>query len=149
MDLQEDLRARLKTASLAAASVIVSLLLYLGVVEFVRARLRPFRGFLAVADVQLLRYAVFAMAVLAVVLLRVLRPAWLRKKAGEDAKTALHRVERTSLLTLFLAEVPGLLGLVLFFVAGLNVDFYILVFVSLALVFIYFPRRAAFEEWLS
>ncbi len=149
MDLQEDLRAHLRTASLIAVSVIVSLLLYFGVVEFIRAQLRPFRGFLAVAHVQLLRYAVFAMAVLAVILVRALRPRMLRKAAGEDAKTALHRVEKASLLTLFLAEVPGLLGLVLFLVAGLNVDFYILVFASLVLVFIYFPRRSAWEEALS
>ncbi len=149
MDLQDDLRAHLRTASLIAVSIIVSLLLYLGIVEFIRVRLRPFRGFLAVADLQLLRYAVFAMAILAVILVRVLRPRWLRRAAGEDPKTALHRVEKASLLTLFLAEVPGLLGLVLFLVAGRNVDFYILVFVSLFLVFMYFPRRSAWQEGLS
>ena len=149
MDFQDDLRTHLRTASLIAVSVIVSLLLYLGVVEFIRARFRPFRGFLAVADVQLLRYAVFAMAVLVVIPIRVLRPHWLRRAAGDDAETALHRVEKASLLTIFLAEVPGLLGLLLFLVAGLNRDFYILVFASLVLVFIYFPRRSAWEEWLS
>jgi hypothetical protein len=49
---------------------------------------------------------------------------------------------------LVLGEIPAILGLGLFLALGNAVDFYILLFASLALTFIDFPRRAAWEEWL-
>lgn len=48
-----------------------------------------------------------------------------------------------------LSEAPGILGLILFLLGGLNIDFYLLLFASLLLVFMYFPRRSGWEEWLS
>jgi hypothetical protein len=149
MDIQEDLRTHLRAVTLIAVSIIVSLLFYLGAEEFIRARFRPFHGFLALSDLRAVRYALFGLAVAVLILIRVLRPRLLRRAAGDDAKTVLHRIQRASLTTLVLAEVPGIVGLVLFVAAGLNVDFYILLFVSLVLVFMYFPRRSAWEEWLS
>jgi hypothetical protein len=84
-----------------------------------------------------------------VILIRVLRHILLKRSAGDDRKTALHRLERATLVTLVLAEVPGLLGLVLFLIGGLNIDFYFLLFASLLLVFMYFPRRPGWEDWLK
>jgi hypothetical protein len=118
-------------------------------VEYIRARFGPFSGFLAVSDPKLLRYAFFALAIATVIAIRALRPRLLRKVAGDDDKTALHRIQRAFLMTIVLAEVPGTLGLLLFLMAGLNIDFYFLLFASLLLVFMYFPRRSAWEEWLS
>jgi hypothetical protein len=149
MENRDELVRHLRTVSLVGASVIVSLFLYLGVEEFIRARFRPFRGFLAVTDLQRLRYAFFALAVVAVILLRVLRQALFRRVSHDDERTALHRLQTASLLTLVLSEVPALAGLALFFVGGLNVDFYLLLLGSILLVFMYFPRRSAWEEWLS
>jgi hypothetical protein len=37
----------------------------------------------------------------------------------------------------------------LFLVRGLNRDFYALIFVSLILIFMYFPRLASWNEWLK
>jgi hypothetical protein len=149
MDIQEDLRTHLKAVSLVAASIVGSLLLYLGAEEFLRARFRPFLGFLVLSNLQAMRYALFGLAIVAIILIRILRPRLLRRAAGDNAKTVLHRIQRASLTSLVLAEVPGTIGLVLFLAAGLNVDFYLLLFVSLVLVFMYFPRRSAWEEWLS
>ncbi len=149
MDMQDELRRRSKTLTLVGVTIVSSLLLYLGLAEFIRYRFRPFHGFSDVQDPQRLRYVFFALAVLSIVLIRVLRPALLRKAAGEDLKTVLHRLERASLVTLVLAEIPALLGLGLFLLRGFNVDFYILLFASLFLVFLYFPRRANWQAWLS
>jgi len=149
MENREELGRHLRTVTMIGVSVIVSLLLYLGVEEFIRARFRPFSGFVAVSDLQRLRYAAFGLAILGVVMIRVSRQALLRRSSRDDEKAARHRLQRTSLLTLVLAEVPAVLGLVLFFVGGLNIDFYLLLLVSILLVFMYFPRRSAWEEWLS
>jgi hypothetical protein len=148
MDIRQDLRERLRTVTSIAMSIFVSLFLYLGAVEFIRARFRPFRGVLVISDLQRVRYAFFAAAIVTIIVIRVLRPRLLRRVADDD-QTAFRRLQRASLVTLALAEVPGILGLVLFLLAGLNIDFYLLLFASLLLVFMYFPRRSAWEEWLS
>jgi hypothetical protein len=148
MDIRDELRIHLKSATLIATAIIASLLIYLGLVEVLRAVYRPFRGFATIANIQQLRYVVFGAAAAVIVLIRLLRPQLLRKAPGEDAKTALHRLQRAAIMTLVLGEIPGILGLGLFLLSGYNIDFYVLVFASLLLIFMYFPRRTAWEEWL-
>jgi uncharacterized membrane protein (DUF2068 family) len=148
MDIRDELRIHLKSATLIAMAIIASLVVYLGLVEVLRAVYRPFRGFATIANIQQLRYAVFGATVAVIVLIRLLRPRLLRKAPREDAKTALHRLQRAAIMTMVLGEIPGILGLGLFLLSGYNIDFYALVFASLLLVFMYFPRRTAWEEWL-
>jgi uncharacterized membrane protein YfcA len=148
MDIRDELRIHLKSATLIATAIIASLVVYLGLVELLRAMYRPFCGFATIANIQQLRYAVFGATVAVIVLIRLLRPRLLRKAPREDAKTALHRLQRAAIMTMVLGEIPGILGLGLFLLSGYNIDFYALVFASLFLVFIYFPRRTAWEEWL-
>ena len=148
MDIQDELRVHLKSATLIATAIIASLVIYLGLVEILRAVYRPFRGLVTLANGQQLRYAVFGAAVAVIVLIRILRPRLLRKAPREDDKAALHRLQRAAIVTLVLGEIPGILGLGLFLLSGNNIDFYVLVFASLLLVFMYFPRRSAWEEWL-
>ncbi|MGA2360989.1 MAG: hypothetical protein ABSG73_00870 [Candidatus Aminicenantales bacterium] len=149
MDIQDELRRHLRTLSLIGVSIVTSLLIYLGLEEFIRARFKPFYGFAGIADRQPLRYGFFALAAVALALILVLRQALLKKTPRDDRKTALHRLERATLLTLVLAEVPALLGLVLFILGGLKADFYILLATSILLVIMFFPRRSGWEEWLS
>lgn len=148
MDLQEELRNHLRAATMVAVGIIGSLVVYLGLVEILRAVDSPFRGFATIANIQHLRYAVFGAAAAIIVLMRVLRSLLLRKRPGEDARTSLQRLQKTAFVTLILGEIPGILGLGLFLISGNNIDFYVLLFASLLLVFIYFPRRAAWEGWL-
>ena len=149
MDIRDELRIHLKSVTLIATAIIASLVVYLGLVEVLRAVYRPFRGFATIANIQQLRYAVFGATVAVIVLIRLLRPRLLRKAPREDAKTALHRLQRAAIMTMVLGEIPGILGLGLFLLSGYNIDFYVLVFASLFLVFMYFPRRTAWEEWLK
>ena len=145
----DELQSHLKPAAFIGMAVVASLVLYLVLVEVLRAVNKPFRGFASVADVQPARYAVFGASVVVIILIRVLRPRLLRMDPQADAKTVLVRLQRAAILTMVLGEVPGILGLGLFLVTGYNVDFYVLLFASLLLVFMYFPRRAAWEEWSS
>jgi hypothetical protein len=142
MDIQDELKIHLKSVILIATAIVASLVIYLGLVY------RPFRGFATLANIQALRYAVFGAAAAVIVLIRLLRPRLLRKAPGEDAKTSLHRLQKAAIVTMVMGEIPGILGLGLFLLSGYNIDFYVLVFASLLLVFMYFPRRTAWEEWL-
>jgi hypothetical protein len=67
----------------------------------------------------------------------------------EDGAAAVRSLFRATVIGLALAEVPALAGLALTLLAGLNMDFYILEFVSAVLVFMYFPRAAAWESVLE
>lgn len=148
MDIQDELRIHLRSATLIAKAIVASLVVYLGLVEALRAVYRPFRGFVTLVYIPQLRYVLFGTAVAVIVLIRVLRPRLLRKAPREDARTALHRLQRATIVTMVLGEVPGILGFGFFLLSGYNIDFYVLVFASLLLVFMYFPRRSAWEEWL-
>jgi hypothetical protein len=54
-----------------------------------------------------------------------------------------------SMISAALCEVPVILGWVLFFLSGNVRDFYILLFISLVLFVLYFPRFSNWEEWIK
>jgi hypothetical protein len=149
MDPQEDIRRAHRAVLAVAVAILSSLLVFLALGEVIRARFKPFSGFLGGGDPQTLRYIVYGLAVVIVILIRFLRQALLRRTPEDSRMTLIHRLSRASLVTLVLGEVPALLGLMLFLLRGLNRDFYALLFVSLILIFMYFPRLATWNEWLK
>jgi len=149
MDPREELRAHLRPAVMVGAAIVASLVIYLALVEVLRAVLKPFSGFAPAASTQTLRLAAFGAAAVVILLILVLRPRLFRRDGREDAPAALRRLQKASLVILVLGEIPAVLGLGLFLVGGNAADFIKFLFVSLALTFINFPRRAAWEEWLK
>ncbi len=149
MDPKEELRTHLRPATMVGAAVFSSLVLYLGLVEVLRAVLKPFRGFAAAALTQPLRLAVFGAAAAAILVILVLRPRLFRRRGAEDLPAAARRLRNATLITLLLGEIPAVLGLGLFLVGGSASDFYKFLFVSIVLTFINFPRLGAWEEWLK
>lgn len=149
MDPSEELRRAYRSVLIIAISVLVTLLMFLAVEEILRARLKPFAGYAPAGNPQTLRYAIFGLAVAVILLIRVIRGAMLRKRPGEDRGALAQRLARASVVTFVLAEVPSVLGLLLFFLRGLNRDFYALLFVSLIIVFMHFPRLSSWEEWIA
>jgi hypothetical protein len=149
MNPQEELRTHLRPASMVGSAIIVSLVIYLGLVEVLRAVRKPFHGFAVTLGIQPVRLAVFGAAAAVILLILLLRPRLVRRDSREDAPAACRRLQKASLMILVLGEIPAVLGLGLFLVGGNAVDFYKLLFASLILTFINFPRRAAWEEWLK
>jgi hypothetical protein len=149
MNPQEELRTHLRPASMVGSAIIVSLVTYLGLVEVLRAVLRPFPGFAVTLGIQPVRLAVFGAAAAVILLILLLRPRLFRRDSREDAPAAYRRLQKASLVVLVLGEIPAVLGLGLFLVGGNAIDFYKLLFASLVLTFINFPRRAAWEGWLK
>lgn len=151
MDPQDEneLKSAHRTAAFAGISIIASLLVTLAVAEAIRAVLRPFRGLVSLQDPQRLRYALFAVAIAAVILIRILRPSLLRRAAASGRGLSLRRIQSAAIITTVLCEVPALAGLVLFLLGGFNVDFYLLLLVSLVLIFIYFPRLSQWRDLLK
>jgi hypothetical protein len=149
MDPREELRTHFRPAAMVASAILVSLVVYFGLVEVLRAVLKPFRGFAAGSGNQPLRLAVFGAAAAIILLILILRHRLFRRDDREDPPAAFRRLQKAILVVLVLGEIPAILGLGLFLVGGNGADFYMLLFASLALTFINFPRRAAWEEWLK
>jgi hypothetical protein len=133
------------------ATIFATIVAYAVLVEVLRAALKPFHGFsqIPLGRFQTVRLLGYGLAILAIVFLRLIRGRLLRVRAGEPAPAVLMRLMRTAILTSVLAEWPALCGLILFLLLGLTRDFYILLAVSLVVEFMFFPRRAAWDEILA
>ena len=150
MDPREEFRRHFRPAVTVGAALVVSLALYLGLVEALRAALRPFRGFAPGGGGPSLRYAVFGAAAAVILAILVLRRRFDRSDGRKEGPAAgLRRLQTWAVLFLVLGEFPAVLGLGLFLVRGEASDFYKLLFASLLLTFINFPRAPAWEEWLN
>jgi hypothetical protein len=149
----EKLRRTFKTATMLGWGLVGGPAVYLLLVELIRAQNRPFLGYfstsLAGESRMTLRYAIYGAAVALVVLLRLINGRQLRTVENLSPEAALSRLQRAGVLALSLAEIPAILGLALFLAAGYNRDFYVLLFVSLFLFFMYFPRLKNWEDILQ
>jgi len=143
------LRRAIRPAVVLAWSLLAGLLAYLALEEFIRARFRPFLGIVRLTDRLSVRYGFYLAAAAAIVAIRVLNAAGMRRKKPAESEALLRRLKKMAVLTLAAAEMPALLGLALFLIGGYNVDFYMLMFVSLVLLFMYFPRPRAWEAHLE
>ncbi len=148
-NVREEVRRSHRPAAVVGIAVVVSLFVYLVVVEVLRATMGPFRGFVALPGIRTLRYAFYGLAVIEVLATRFLQGFLLRRTPGDDLKATIAKLARTAVVTLSLSQVPALLGLVLFLIGGLNKDFYALLAVSVVLVFMYFPRLGSWEDWVE
>lgn len=151
MDAQEVIKKTHRIAALVGFSVLGAMALYLLLVELIRAKLAPFNGLYPVTDLQTvrnIRYLFYGLSAASLILARILQSILLRKKPGDSPEDLLNKLHRTSLIMVIMSELPALFGLVLFLIRGLYRDFYILLAVSVVVLFIFFPRRRAWEEWL-
>jgi protein-S-isoprenylcysteine O-methyltransferase Ste14 len=149
----EKLRRIYKTTTILAGGMVGGLAVYLLLAEIIRAQKRPFLGYLNATlsgDSRMtIRYAVYGAAVAIVLLLRLINGRQMRSLGNLSPEAGLARLQRAGILALVLAEIPSLLGLALFLAAGYNRDFYVLLFVSLFLFFMYFPRLKNWEDILQ
>ena len=145
MEIESQLKAAFRTTVIISATLVASLLVYAVMVEVIKAQMNPFPGFLVPGrGAQNLRYLCYAVSIAAVVLMRLAGKSGLKTVPGEDVRQLIYRLSRATVLTFSLGELPAVFGFVLFLLTGSSKDFYILLFVSLCLQFIYFPR---FKVW--
>ena len=149
MDRAEELKKLYKTNVIVGAAVIFSMAIYAVIVEIIRAKARPFHGFVRISNLQTLRLTFYGLAILQILVLRFLQPLLYKQTATDDHKKLLMKLNTAALITYFIAEIPAILGLVLFFLSGLSRDFYIFLFISLLLELMYFPRARYWESWLK
>jgi hypothetical protein len=150
-EVQEMMKRSYRAAVIVGVSITLMLVFYAGAVEVIRATQKPFQGFGALPASALLtfRYVIYGLGVVAIIAIRFLQQFLLKPAPMDDDKTTVGKLSRTAITTLALSEIPAVLGLFLFIASGLYRDFYILLFVSLFLLFMYFPRLRSWEDWLQ
>lgn len=147
MDPDAELKRGFRTTIIVSEALVASLFLYALMVELIKSQLRPFSGFLVSRlHHQTLRYFFFGAAAGAVVLIRFAGRSLLKTRPGEDLRELISRLGRTAVITSALGELPAIIGFILFLLTGYSRDFYILLFVSLFLEFMYFPRLKVWQE---
>ena len=108
----------------------------------------------AYSEMDWLRYPLYVVGVglvLLVLAMRawLLRPAMVRDRAaGSDAQAYLNAIFAAHVVVFALAEIPAILGLALYFVAGYLRDFFALAVMALCAFAAVFPREARGTEIL-
>jgi hypothetical protein len=145
-----ELRAALGRSRIFAVSFFFDLLVLFVLVLLLDGRVRlriPVQGRSAI---QVLRIILFLAAAASVLAARLVNGRLLRTARKADGTTArLAGLGRAAIVSLAVSIVPAATGFVLFIVAGQIRDFYLLAFVSLLLLFFYFPRPAPWEDVLA
>lgn len=149
MELQEIIKKTHRIAALIGYSIFGAMAFYLILEELIRSKMAPFYGLYHTKNLQTLRYLFYGLSAASVIIARLLQSLLLKKRPGDTALDLLNKLHRTSLIVVVMSELPALFGLVLFLMAGLNRDFYVLLGISVVVLFIFFPRRQAWEKWIS
>ncbi|MBI4238842.1 MAG: hypothetical protein HY696_10595 [Deltaproteobacteria bacterium] len=137
-----------RQTALIVSCLIASWFIFLLLVEGKR------RGFLSVGGAEataanpILVYALYAAAVMNVVLGRVLRTLLLRRPP-QTIDEGVTRLRNVSIVTAALHESIVLFGLLLVLLAQRYPDFYVLFAIALLLQAMTFPRLAEWERWLQ
>lgn len=138
-----------RNAAITCGAMAASTVLYGLVVAVISVVQAPFEGFATGAQPSILRSALWTIALVEAGLIGLVRRALLARSRGEGAAAQARRLITTSVVTAAFAEVPAILGLVLFMLWGLRGDFFALFALSLAVQAIYFPRLDGWREWAA
>jgi F0F1-type ATP synthase membrane subunit c/vacuolar-type H+-ATPase subunit K len=143
------LEAAYRNAAIICSAMAASTVLYALVVVGISLSQAPFEGFGGPAQPSILRIALWTAAAVEAGLIGLVRRTLLARSRGEGAAAQARRLITTSVVTAAFAEVPAILGLVLFMLWGLSGDFFALLALSLALQAIHFPRLDGWREWAA
>jgi len=149
MEYAQDLKKAYKTSAILYVAFMLSLVIYLVVFEALKAQIPDFTGMMEKIDFPWLRYAFYALGLLQVFLIKFIRETATKSITTVEAKFLINHLQKMSMVSATLCEVPVILGLVLFFLSGNAKDFYVLLIVSFLLFVMYFPRFTNWEEWIK
>jgi len=148
MDTSPEWRRAFRMAVFVHATVVASVLVYALILELLRSRFTPMPRLAGGVSVRALRYVFYGLAVGAVILVRLISRGPLKDRPGEPFGEFSQRLSRATVFTSIVTEAPAVLGLILALLTGISSDFYYLLFVSLFLAFLYFPRSRTWAEIL-
>ncbi|AEB09421.1 hypothetical protein [Desulfobacca acetoxidans] len=132
--------------AIISGAMLGSLFLYAVIVEVFRYRhvTPPFSMPSLLENLRLvfvfLSFAVYFM-------INFFRKRILVKQLEDTPEVLIRKLSMAHLISLALAELPAVFGLLLFLLSGISRDYYLLMVLSIALFYIYFPRYSFWEAW--
>jgi len=146
----EDFHAALGRSRVAGIAFFVELAFLVGLVAFLDHRVRLRILIQERSAIQVFRIVLFLAGAASILLGRFVKGRILaRARKAPDRQAKLGLLNQAALSSLAASVVPATIGFVLYLLAGQTRDFYMLAFVSLLLLFFYFPRPAAWEAILA
>lgn len=124
--------------------MIAGLAVFVVVVEVLNRRPALMEGTAVTADVDVVRYVFYAIAIILVLAANVIRGFVIKGTNVTDVRSLAARLNVVNVFTIGLADAPAIMGLVLFLVWRRHTDFYLLGCISLYLMLRHFPR---YREW--
>lgn len=148
MDTTSNLAKAYRESQIISWAMIAGLGFYAGVVEFYIFQNAEFAGF-SPEKVQDFKDYFILGGLLAFILIRVARNAILRIDPNQTLEMRLNKLKTANIVAYAIAEVPALLGLVLFMFTGNRHDFYALGAFSLLGMILYYPKLNHWEAWIQ
>jgi hypothetical protein len=149
MDYTQDLKKAYSTSVIFYIVFMLSLVIYLIVFSVLKARIPEFQGMMEKIDFPWLRIAFYGLGLVQIFLIKFIRETATKSLTTVDVQILTQHLQRVSMISAVLCEVPAMLGWVLFFLSGKSQDFYFLLIVSFFLFVIYFPRFSNWVEWVK
>jgi hypothetical protein len=147
VETQADLKKAYEATLSISWAMIAALVLCPIVVEIVRMRLGSFGGISPKLAHQVRDFA-YGLAIILPLCMRSMREAIFKRSKLSDVKTLVYKLQTVTAITMLVAETPAILGFLLFLLGGFYREFYIALAYSLLVIFVYFPRRHAWERLL-
>lgn len=150
---EEALVKSLRAQVIIALAIFLSLVIWFILEEIIRSSLRPFYGFAKFSprdpqQFMLVRYIFYGLSVVTVIIMRLIQSSGAKISPDLEFRKALRKLSSNNIVLMTLAEIPAIFGFIFFLFTGFQRDFYVLAAISVILMFMYFPRRAVWEEKL-
>ena len=144
MDKYELLKKEYQTILFIGFSMASSFFVYWALVQFViPAPNGP------VNNPEFFRYGFLVIAMIGPATIPVIKKAILRKSPDDPLEVSLRRLRVSAIVSFALCESSALVGLVSYLIAGVLMDFYILLIYSLIFFAIFFPKHSDWKEYVS
>jgi hypothetical protein len=143
-EMQGELKEAYERSVNASWAMVAVLVLCPILVEILRMRDVSFTGF-APQSAGRIRDFVYGLAIILPLCIRSIRKAILKRNKSSDVPTLALKMRTATAVTVLAAEIPALLGLLMFLLGGVYREFYIALAYSLLVLFIYFPRQHHWE----
>ncbi len=131
---------------LVSAAIIVSLVICVALVEWIRITSAPFNGFKDYDWIPRARTFFYLMAMFNILLIRYVIMRIYIAPGSVDFRSVVNRLSKAGIVSMLISELPCIYGLMLFLLAGDHIDFYLLFGLTVIYCAIYFPRH---KSWVS
>lgn len=146
-----------KMGTVIGYGMIGTLLVFMAVVETLKAMNYEPRGMLPDSVLEILRYVLLGVTFVEFFAIRFIRRMILTgggrisglRTPGDLLLAKIQKLFTSAIVSLAFCESVGIYGLVLFVIGGSSFDFYLFIILSLVFFTLYFPKYSHWEEWIN